>query len=227
MYPIPFELPFGTGLLRGDRYPGKCRTIVLHGAGQSSRARFSRLRRSLHDNGLPSVSFDFIGHGETGGSLLGSTLHARTDQAAAVIRHACQEPLTLIGASMSGYTAVKLLGAFTVENLVLLVPAVYTHRAYDLPFGPAFSAAIRVPGSWRESDAFGSLSAFRGNLLIVAAETDAVIPREVVEGLYAAAVKAGERRLHIIPESRHLALFPQNRDFSRAIDMIVEMCRTA
>jgi len=225
MHRIPFELPFGNNLLRGDRYATECRAIVLHGAGQSSRARFSRLRRSLHDNGLPTVSFDFIGHGETGGSLPGSTLHARTDQAAAVIRYACREPLTLIAASMSGYTALKLLDACAVENLILLVPAVYTRRAYDLPFGPAFSAAIRRPGSWRDSDAFGLLSRFKGRLLIVAAETDDVIPREVVEGLFAAATEVESRHLHIVPGSRHLALFPRDVDRHLATDMIVKMCR--
>jgi len=226
MHRTPFELPFGTRLLRGDRYPGKCRSIVLHGAGQSSRERFLRLRRSLYGKGLPTVSFDFIGHGETGGRLLGSTLHARADQAAAVIRHTCREPLTLIAASMSGHTAVKLLEAFAVENLILLVPAVYNHRAYDLPFGPAFSAAIREPGSWRDSDAFGTLSAFRGNLLIIAAESDEVIPQGVIEGLYAAADNARERRLHIVPGSRHQALFPRERDLRRATDMIMEMGRS-
>ena len=138
MHLSTFEIPFGPSLLRGDGYAAVCRTIVLHGAGKSSRERFARLRRGLNDNGMPSASFDFIGHGETGGSLLGSTLHERTDQAAAVIRLTCREPLTLIGASMSGYTAVRLTETFAVDNLVLLVPAVYTPRAYDLPFGPAF-----------------------------------------------------------------------------------------
>jgi pimeloyl-ACP methyl ester carboxylesterase len=222
-----FELPFGPSLLRGDRYPGDCRAIVLHGAGQSSRERFSRLRRSLNEKGLATAGFDFVGHGETGGSLPGSTLHARTDQAAAVIRQTCHEPLTLIAASMGAYTAIRLLEAFAVENLILLVPAVYTHRAYDLPFGPAFSAAIRRPGSWRESDAFGILSIFRGNLLIIAAESDDVIPRGVIDGIFAAATNARHRRLHIVPSSRHLGLFPHDQDFRRATDMITDMCRGA
>lgn len=225
--PNTFAIPFGPALLRGDHYPGDCRAIVLHGAGQSSRERFLRLRRSLHDRGLPTVGFDFIGHGETGGSLLGSTLHERTEQAAAVIRHTCREPLTLIAASMGGYTAIRLLEAFAVEHLILLVPAVYTPRVYDLPFGPAFSAAIRRPGSWRDSDAFRILSGYRGNLLIIAAESDDVIPREVTDSIYAAATHAGNRRLHVVSGSRHLALFPQERDLRLAIDMIVEMGRKA
>lgn len=220
-----FEIPFGSSLLRGDHYAAACRTIVLHGAGKSARERFRRLRRALKDSGIPSASFDFIGHGETGGSLLGSTLHERTDQAAAVIRHACREPLTLIGASMSGYTAVRLTEEFAVDNLILLVPAVYTPRAYDLPFGPAFSAAIRTPGSWQGSDAFTILSRFEGNLLIVAAESDDVIPREIPESIFAAAQKASSRRLHIVPGSGHLSLFPRERDFRLVLEMITEMCR--
>ena len=209
-----FEIPFGPALLRGDRYAAQCRTFVLHGAGKSSRERFGRLRRGLNDNGIPSASFDFIGHGETGGSLLGSTLHERTDQAAAVIRHTGREPLTLIGASMSGYTAVRLTEVFAVDNMVLLVPAVYTARAYDLPFGPAFSAAIRTPGSWQESDALAILSRFEGNMLIVAAESDGVIPREIPERLFAAATKANTRHLHIVPGSGHLSLFPWKKIFA-------------
>lgn len=223
MRPSPFEIPFGPFLLRGDRYAGVCRTIVLHGAGQSSRARFDRLRRALMENGIPSASFDFIGHGETGGSLPGSTLHGRTDQAAAVIRHACQEPLTLIGASMSGYSAVRLTETFAVDNLVLLVPAVYTPRAYDLPFGPAFSAALRTPGSWQASDAFTVLSRFPGSLLVVAAESDDVIPGEIPQRIFAAAQKAASRRLHVVPGSGHLSLFPRERDFRRVVAMITEM----
>jgi len=220
-----FKLPFGHHVLQGDAYGKRCRAIVLHGAGKSSRHRFSRLRTFLNANGLPTVSFDFIGHGATGGRLGESSLHDRTDQASAVIDYACAEPLTLIGASMSGYTAIRLTETFAVDNLILLVPAVYTPEAYDLAFGPAFSAAIRSPGSWRNSDAFNILSAFRGNLLIVAAESDAVIPVEVTEKIYQSATTAKARRLHTVPGSRHRSLFLREQDFRRVMDMVIDMCR--
>jgi pimeloyl-ACP methyl ester carboxylesterase len=220
-----FDLPFGKYLLRGDRYAMRCGTMVLHGAGNSSRARFSQLRQSLNGCGIPSVSFDFIGHGETGGDIQGCTLRGRTEQAAAVIRHACAEPLTLIASSMGAYTAIKLTEMFTVENLILLVPAVYTPRAYRVPFGPEFSAAIRRPGSWRGSDAFDIVSRFKGNLLVIAAESDDVIPREVVEQIHATARNTAVRLLHVVAASSHLALFPTEQDFLLACDMIAEVCR--
>jgi pimeloyl-ACP methyl ester carboxylesterase len=213
-------------VLQGDSYKMGCETIVLHGAGKSSRTRFTRLRQSLNAHGIPSVSFDFIGHGDTGGNLLNSSLHGRTDQASAVIRHACMEPLTLIAASMSGYTAIKLTEKFAVDNLILLVPAVYTAVAYDLPFGSEFSAAIRVPGSWQDSDAFSILSVFKGNLLVIAAESDDVIPVEVVEKIHTSAKNAKVRLLHFVPDSGHLSLFPREQDFLMVLDMIIEVCRS-
>ncbi len=94
-----FELPHGKHVLQGDTFEMGCETMVLRGAGKSSRARFSRIRESLNAHGIPSASFDFIGHGETGGELVGTTLHERTEQVASVIGHACKEPLTLIAAS--------------------------------------------------------------------------------------------------------------------------------
>ena len=220
---VAFEVPFGNVVLRGDAYRAPCNAVVLHGAGKSSRTRFTRLRRALNERGIPTASFDFIGHGETGGELAGSSLKDRTEQAAAFIREVVEEPLILIGASMSGYTAIRLTQMFRVDNLVLLVPAVYTARAYTLAFGPEFSSAIRVPGSWKDSDAWDILSAFRGELLVIAAEHDNVIPMGVVERIYSSAVQAKTRRLHFVSGSHHIGLFPTDGHISRAADMIVAM----
>lgn len=219
-----FELPFGHHLLKGDQYGKQCHTIVLHGAGKSSRERFSRMRDRLNTKGLSSVGFDFIGHGETGGDITETTLLGRTEQAAEVIRQTCREPLTLIAASMSAYTAIRLAEIFPVKNLVLLVPAVYTPRAYHLPFGPEFSAAIRVPCSWKDSDAFSLLENFKGNLLIVAAENDHVIPEEVIKRLHESAKYAKINQVYKVPDSEHLRLFPKSQDFDLVIHMIVEVC---
>ena len=225
MNPVTFKLPFGQYELAGDYYKSGCETIVLHGAGKSSRTRFSRLREALNDQGIPSSSFDLIGHGKTGGDILDSSLHSRTEQAAAVIQHTCREPLTLIAASMSGYTAIKLTEIFSVTNLILLVPAVYTHRAYDLPFGPEFSRAIRPPGSWNDSDAFSIMAEFSGNLLIIAAEFDDVIPTKVIERIYSSANSARSKHLHIVHNTRHSELFPREQDFFLSLKRIIEVCR--
>ena len=223
-----FELPYGDYLLKGDIYTNarvEYSTIILHGAGQSSRATFSRLRDHLCLNGLPSVCFDFVGHGKTGGNIRETTLRGRTEQAAEVIKHKCQQPLTIIGASMGAYSAVKLTERFAVENLILLVPAVYTPQVYDVPFGPRFSAIIREPQSWANSDAFATLATFSGSMTIIAAEFDEVIPIKLIEKLYAAAGQAKKKTLHVVPNSRHLSLFPQEKDFHEAMDLLLEVLK--
>jgi pimeloyl-ACP methyl ester carboxylesterase len=77
--------------------------------------------------------------------------------------------------------------AASVDALVLIVPGVYTPAAYEVPFGPDFSAVIRRERSWADSDAWDILSRFEGRLLVIHAEHDAVIPLEIPERLVAAA----------------------------------------
>ena len=219
-----FAIPYGKHLLKGDTSSaevGENNTIALHGAGRSSRLTFSRIRNYLHHHGISSASFDFVGHGETGGIIEETTLGGRSDQAALVIRHTCQEPLTVIAASMGSYTAIKLTQLFAVEHLVLLVPAVYTIHAYNTVFGPRFSAIIREQDSWKQSDAFEVISHFGGSITLIAAEFDDVIPIQLIDQLYASAINATHKTLHIVPNSRHLELFPEEKDFHEAMELLL------
>jgi pimeloyl-ACP methyl ester carboxylesterase len=162
------------------------------------------LREELWAEGISSAAFDFLGHGDTGGDLSSTSLHNRTRQAYRVVEALnMQQPFSVIGASMSAYTAVKLLAHFQIKTLVLLVPAMYTLQAYAVPFNRGFSNLIRQPQSWIHSDAWRLLAEFTGRLLIVGAENDQVIPREVIQRIYDSAVKAAERILYIAPEASH------------------------
>ena len=112
-----------------------------------------------------------------------------------------------------GGVVIAVFGIITLALIVavLVYPSMYVYRVL----------------AWRDSDAFPILSAFRGNLLIIAAESDHVIPRDVIDGIYAAADNARTRHLHVVPGSRHLSLFPKDQDFRSAMDVIIEMCRKA
>jgi uncharacterized protein len=215
-----FRIPFADHLLAGDLAWEPCSTIVLHGAGTSNRERFRRLRSGLHAEGLPTCSFDFIGHGETGGELGRSSLKERTLQASRVIETCLKEPLTLIGASMSGYTAVRLTRLHEVKNLVLVVPTMYTPEAYEVPFNGGFSEMIRSHRSWERSDAWEILREFRGKLLVVAAENDTVIPREVVQRTFESATQAQFRDLYIVPGASHGELLASEKEFRRVVGLI-------
>lgn len=202
----PFALPYAGRWLIGERLaPATPRRelLVLHGAGQAQRSHHTDLRLSLATDGVASTAFDFIGHGETGGALAGSSLASRLEQAGQVAATLPDGPLALLGSSMGAYVALRLLERVECSHLVLVVPGVYTPQAFVVPFGPAFSTVLRQPDSWRDSDAWSRLAAFRGHLLIVAAERDEVIPAEIPQRLMDAAVNAASRTVHVVPAAPH------------------------
>jgi pimeloyl-ACP methyl ester carboxylesterase len=108
---------------------------------------------------------------------------------------------------MGAYNAIKLTETRRVEALVLVVPGVYTPAAYELPFGPRFTAAIRQERSWDATDAWRILERFTGRLLVIAAEHDAIIPAEIPERLVRAASKASWCELHVVRGAEHHRLF--------------------
>lgn len=204
--------------------------LVLHGAGNSNRRRFQLLREELLINGISSIAFDFVGHGDTGGDLKRSSLSSRTRQACTVVDSLnLRQPFSIIGASMSAYTSVKLLEHYHVKNLILLVPAMYAAQADSLPFNEGFAEVIRQPQSWIRSDAWGILAGFTGRLLIVAGENDQIIPRDVINRIYDSAVNAAERRLYIAPDASHY-VFTDLRannpeEFERVFGQICDMLK--
>jgi pimeloyl-ACP methyl ester carboxylesterase len=203
-FSVPFEHFRLAGDLCGDPPP---QALVLHGGGPASgRALFQNLRRALWERGVGTAAFDCVGHGETGGRLEGSSLESRTRQALTVLGRLTGPPRGLMGVSMGGYTAVKLLASAGIDRLVLIVPAVYAREAYGQPFGAPFSRVIRRPRSWAGSDAWDLLGGFTGRLLVVAGENDAVIPPEVTARIYASASRSRERRLMVIPGAGHMVL---------------------
>lgn len=202
----PFALPYAGRQLIGERLaPAVPRRelLILHGAGQARRAHHADLRTSLAADGVASTAFDFIGHGDTGGELAGSSLASRMEQAGRVVTTLPVGPLALLGSSMGAYVALRLLEQVNCTHLVLVVPGVYTPQAFEVPFGPEFSAVLRQPDSWRDSDAWSRLAAFRGHLLIVVAERDEVIPPEIPQRLLDAAVNAASRTVHVVPAAPH------------------------
>lgn len=201
-----FEVSYNDRILIGDIVPREQQptVLMLHGAGQSVRTRYRPIQDRLASIGIASAVFDNVGHGETGGKLVSSSLLDRTQQAETVIQQLdIQEPFSLVGGSMGAYTAIKLAEKYQIDKLVLIVPGVYAADAYTLPFGTAFSERIRRDESWRETDAWEILQRFKGDLLIVTAQNDEVVPVEIPETLLESAVNAKSRDLYEIPTVPH------------------------
>lgn len=200
-----FKVSFNGTFLMGDTFgTTHPQLLFIHGAGSSDRKRFEQLRTLLAKRGIGSISFDFIGHGESGGSLAGSSLESRVAQASAVIdSQGISQPLSIVASSMGGYIAIKLAELYELKSLTLVAPAVYDTRSYSVPFGPAFTKVIQSPFSWRNTDAWKILENYKGNLLIYRAEKDTIIPHEVIARIYDSARKARPKEVIMIKNATH------------------------
>lgn len=198
-------LPFKDGNLIGDEIVTSSPTTILfvHGGALRGRELLLPLREELAKRGYGSYAFDLKGHGETGGDIKKTSLKEKVEQIAHIIRSYSIPKTTIIASSMGGYVAVKVAEETAICNLVLLVPAAYDKEAYLLPFGEGFTDVIRKEESWRESDAFSALQKFTGNLLVVEAKEDAIIPKEIPKMLYDAAIKARSRNYILLENATH------------------------
>ena len=87
--------------------------------------------------GLASIRFDYSGHGQSGGKFTNGTISRWVEESLAVIRHAGRKRVILVGSSMGGWIALRLLqelgkaaGDPGIAGLVLIAPA--PDFTYDL-----------------------------------------------------------------------------------------------
>lgn len=225
---VPFENTklIGDVMMSGEEQPT---VLFLHGAGESSRARWQLLREALLAQGIGSYAFDFVGHGETGGELTSSSLEHRTNQALQVIKELkIPTPLTIIGASMGAYVGLEVSERVPVECLVFFVPAMYDRTGFKVNFGPQFSEIIRRPKSWDNSDAWEILGRFQGKLLVIGAGKDATVPRELTQRIYDSASHTKKRELHFLSDAPHgITQFMKDypNEFECAVSLIMNFIR--
>jgi uncharacterized protein len=191
--------------INGDIIPSGItpQILILHGGGSANISRYRHLRIRLAEKGFSSYAFDYIGHGETGGELEGSSLKERADLTIEAIKQMSVLPDTILGSSMGAYTAIRMLEHFDIKNLILFVPAIYSDESYEIPFGPQFTMAITKPFSWEKSVAWDLLSKFGGNLLVVKAEKDEVIPKELIVKIFNTAINANHKEIHTVNGATH------------------------
>jgi pimeloyl-ACP methyl ester carboxylesterase len=213
-----FDVDFRGHRLQADSiYGSKGHVLMIHG-GSKDREAGLKYRHLMAELGFGSTAFDCIGHGETGGELSHSSLISRTEQARAIADCLGSQLTACMGVSMGAYNALHLSKFVPLHALILMVPGVYHPAAYRVNFGPEFSTIIRRPRSWEESDAWQLVSEFSGNVLVIAAAEDRVIPAEIPPRLYDSASGQGKHALLTVPDADHSSVWPALQHSSQLCD---------
>lgn len=166
--------------------------VHLHGLGATaSRHGVRYLLDDLAAHGHASLTFEFSGNGDSTGVMAQATLRRRQEEslAAAGLLGDARRPV-LIGTSMGGHLASWAVPRLRPRALVLFCPAAYPADAVDDAFGDGTR-----PGNHADSPAFAGIGEFDGDLLIIGARKDQVVPAATVDGYLAHATRARSRRV--------------------------------
>jgi alpha-beta hydrolase superfamily lysophospholipase len=210
-------------LLVPNEHKNSAGIFLLHGAGrQSNLGRFTLMQEYLAERGISSFSIDFRGCGESEGEFEDGSINNRLTDAVnglEVYRSTGVfdvNNLTILGASMGGYVAIKLLEKnYWAKSIILQCAAAYGLEAEDKPLNQAFTASIKKKNNWMSSPAFDILMNFPGQVHTFYGENDEIIPEDVQQRYNRIAAMKGQAIK--LPHGTHALLDPQNNDEKAAM----------
>ena len=200
----------GTLLAPTRRLPG---VLFVHGWGGSQQHDLMRARE-VAGLGCACLTFDLRGHEATAGQRETVNRAQNLDDLVTAYDWLAQRPdvdpgaLAVIGISYGGYLAAILAAVRPVRWLALRSPALYPDPDWELPkrqlharFDLAAFRRQRVPT--QENRALRACSAYAGDVLLVEAEHDVVVPHPVIESYVAAFTGARSLTLRVIADADH------------------------
>ncbi len=118
--------------------------------------------RLAAESGLACVRFDYSGHGLSGGNFVDGTISRWLEEALAVILHVRPERIVLVGSSMGGWIALrlvqelaKLADAPKLDGIVLIAPAPdFTSELIEPHLTPAEQSSLAERGYFEERSAY-------------------------------------------------------------------------
>ena len=200
----------GTVLMPAREFPG---VLFVHGWGGSQVHDLGRAKEAA-GVGCVCLTLDLRGHaGDTAAAARASRADNLADVVAAYDWLANRsdvdkEAVAVVGISYGGYLAALLTSLRPVRWLALRSPALYKdeewerpkldlHRDADLP---AYRRRRLAPADNRVLQA---CAAFGGDVLLIEAEHDEILPHAVAENYLAAFVKAHSITARVVTEADH------------------------
>jgi pimeloyl-ACP methyl ester carboxylesterase len=196
-----------TGIADGLAYavwrpPGTPRggIVILHGASSCKENHFD-YARAARAAGFAAVAFDQRGHGNSSGALDGRAI----EDVAAMAALLDGGPVALRGSSMGGYLALVAAERVGARAVVAICPASGEGLLRGLRDGrldfPADAPALEELLARHDVEA--AAAGLSGDLLLLHAQGDEVVPVEHSRTLHDAAVATRRRRLIVMPGGHH------------------------
>ena len=197
------------------RLPSATSAGVVFVHGWNGRGRDDRDRQlALAARGFGALTFDQRGHGATSDEHDTVTRPESLADLRTVVDHFCgyaavdADRLCLVGFSYGAYLAALLVERRPVRCLVLRSMALYPDRGWDAP--KEALARRRALRAWRErphdagdNAALAALSRYTGDVLLVDAGADEVLPAAVGESVAASLQRARSVERQVLAGADH------------------------
>ena len=189
-------------------YPG---VIFFHGL-TSSQDKYIPMAEALAQVGIAGMTVNIRAHGQSGGTL--ETLTARDGISDCIIAYnfLSQLPnvdpsrLGLCGGSFGGLLAASVSQLRDVKSIVQRAPATYSDEMMQMKYTEIMADQGQIFFKIANAHATPGIRAmekFKGSLLVVACELDAIIPRTIPQAYYDAASAAQRREFIVLKGAEH------------------------
>ena len=179
--------------------------LFIHGWTDSGES-YNAQAKALTKLGYAAITFNLRGHGQ-GDMKSGAERHTYTPKDSLEDAKVAYDELkkrlgnvhiSVVGISYGGYIATQLIKERKVASLVISSPALYGDEDFTTPKEQYRSFKGQVTGP---NKAFEALSDFKGKTLLIEAEKDDVVTKQVIDGYVRA---GGDNITHkIVAEANH------------------------
>ena len=164
--------------------------IFIHGWRSNKTGNITR-SLEISKLGFICLSIDLRGHGDSDGTV---EEFSRQDHIEDIknayaylenLEHVDKNKIGIVGASYGGYLAAVATNFLKFNRLVLRVPALYFDEEFKTSTDKLIKDDTKAFKTWNltpeKSLALKGLKNFKGKILIIEAEKDTIIPKEVIE----------------------------------------------
>jgi len=163
--------------------------IFIHGWRSN---KTGNIKRSLEIStlGFNCLNIDLRGHGDSDGTVDEFSRQDHIDDIKNAyaylekLEDVDKTKIGIIGASYGGYLSAVATNYLKFNRLVLRVPALYFDKEFKTPTDKLIKDDTKAFKTWdltqEKSLALKGLKNFKGNILIIEAENDTIIPHEVI-----------------------------------------------
>ena len=204
-------------LIRPDGVENFAAVFFLH--GMTSRLDgYVPIAEALAAQNIVALALSMRGHGKSDGDFNELTVNDLVDDGIAAYDFLASLPFVnknrigVVGASVGANVAALVSQLCAVRALILRVPALYTRENMALTLAETMkreSGLFKGIKNMDETPSIQAIRQFSESLLVIPSEKDPIIPPEVPQRYYDAAVKAKKRHLVEIKGAPHALNEPE------------------